>query len=240
MLITDEIKAIEWYDMKLPLETKLMKQFDEYLALAVLRYCFPEKYNCFKKADSPDLQSEDGKCGVEVTLAANETMSSIEMNYVRYRLPAFAKKRDELKEKIERDGAKLDSTGLMYPVSNSTQDKEAIRSVIAKKCKKLDTYANNGFERMELFIRLNSPPCILEKDTFVELFSQAHGYKTVYFSAPSGLMSYCLSKNSLNQIKIPREDYSALNAIARLTVDGKIALDSPIWTEYKENQYAHS
>ena len=231
MLITGEIRDLQWYDFDGPLKPKDMKLFDEYFALAILRYCFPEKYNSYAKIDSPDLQSNDRRCGVEVTLATSESLASIEGDHVKYRQTNDLEKKNKLRSKIENAGARVDSIGLSYPVETGQQDKEKIKKVIQKKLRKLDLYRKNGFEELELFIRFSGMPAILDKESYIELFSAAKGFNTVYFTAYSCLMFYKHSENKLESRPIPREDYSALQAIARLTVDGKIKNDSSIWTE---------
>lgn len=238
MLITDELREIQWYDMKGPLDSERRKLIDEYFALAVLRYCYPAKYCDFYKADGPDIQSNDGKSGVEVTRATDKTIASIEGNYANSRLCGNETKKQKYMKKCEKAGASFDSIGMTYPVQTGKQDEDAIRNVIKKKLKMLESYCKKGFERMELFIRFAGIPLFDNKQTFVDLLSAAHGYETVYFTAPSCLMAYRFSDGSFTSIKILREDYEALGLVARLTVDGKIKPDSPIWTEYKENQHA--
>ena len=78
LLITDELRGIQWYDMDGPLDSEKTKLYDEYFALAVLRHCYPAKYSDFHKAEAPDIQRSDHKSGVEVTLATDETIASIE------------------------------------------------------------------------------------------------------------------------------------------------------------------
>lgn len=229
MKITDEIRNIQWYDLEGPLETKKVDLFDELLALAILRYCYPEKYNNFKKVEKPDLQHNDGKSGVEVTSAINEVIASIEGNFAKYRITKDPKERVKLKSRIEKAGGRFDSYGLSFPTENSLQDREVFETIIEKKVGRLTLYQESGFEKMELFIRHSNIPCIYSKDTFIELFEKAKGYETVYFSAPSCLMVYQYADKHLLIKKIPEKDYTALKTIARLTVDGKIKPDDSIW-----------
>ncbi len=229
MIITDEIRNIWWYDLEGPLETAKVKLFDELLALAILRYCYPEKYNHFKKVEKPDLQHTDRKSGVEVTSAINEVIASIEGNYAKYRTTIDPIEKARLKSKIEKVGGRFDSVGLSFPTEDSLQDKKVFETVIEKKVKKLAVYQKNGFEKMELFILHSNIPCIYSKNTFIELFEKANGYETVYFSAPSCLMVYQYADKHLLIKKIPEKDYTDLKTIARLTVDGKIKPDDSIW-----------
>ena len=232
MLITDEIRNAQWYDLEGPLRSENMKDYDEYLALAILRYCYPDLYMDYEKLDGPDLQNKNGKHGVEVTLATSEVLASVEGNYAKYQLSADTAQKEILRSKIEKTGACFDPTGLSYAVENSQQDKEKIRRVIKKKLSKLNLYREKGFEKMELFIRFSGIPCILSEAGYIDLFAEAKGYETVYFSAPSCLMSYHLLDKKLEYKSLPRDDYDALSVIARFTVDGKIKTDSLIWTGY--------
>lgn len=232
MLITDQIRKLQWYDMGAPLESEKMKLFDEYFALAVLRYCYPENYKDYNKKEAPDLQRTDGKYGVEVTLAISSVIAPIEGNLAKYQLQKDQGKKAALKTKMEKGGARFDSIGISYPVETEKQDYDAIKTVIEKKVKRLKAYHEKGFEKMDLFIRCSSMPCTLSKATFISLFAKATGYETVYLTAPSCLLSYQHSNQRLLISEIPREDFEALNVIARLTVDGKIKPESSIWNTY--------
>ena len=183
MLITDEIRNVQWYDLEGPLLSEKMKEYDEYFALAILRYCYPDLYMDYEKLDGPDLQNKNGKHGVEVTLATSEVLASVEGNYAKYQLSADTAQKEKLRSKIEKTGACIDPLGLSYP-------------------------------------------------SYIDLFAEAKGYETIYFTAPSCLMSYHHSDKKFECKSIPREDYDALGVIARFTVDRKINIDSPIWTEY--------
>lgn len=229
MNLTDEIRNIQWYDLEGPLDAGRVNLFDELLALAILRYCYPEKYNYFKKVEKPDLQHNDGKSGVEVTSAINEVIASINGNFAKYRIIKDPKEREKLKSRIEKAGGRFDSCGLSFPVENSLQDREVFETIIEKKVERLTLYQESGFEKMELFILHQNIPCIYSENTFIELFEKAKGYKTVYFSASSCLLVYRHKERQLLIKKIPNEDYTALETIARLTVDGKIKPDSSIW-----------
>lgn len=237
MHITDKIYNVQWYDFDKPLELEKMKKYDDIFALAVLRYCYPEIYNHFIKDESPDLQKDDRTQGVEVTSARNEIIASIDGNFANYRLTDNSAKQARLKTKIKKAGAKLDSIGILYPKVTEQQEIEAIEQSIQKKISKLSNYQKKGFTKMELLVRCPSPPCILNKDIYIELMSKAKGYDTVYLTTPSCLMVYHHVDKYLSIKKIPEKDYIALEAIARLTVDGKIKPDNSIWETpvYNEN-----
>lgn len=229
MNISDAIRNIQWYDLNGPLESEKKNLYDEFFALAVLRYCYPEKYNDYKIADKPDLQHIDKKTGVEVTSAINEDIASIEGNYAKYQITQKSKEKARLKLQLEKSGCCFDQFGLFYLPENSIQERKVIETVIEKKVNKLTFYKDTGFEKMELFIRHPNIPCICSENTFIELFEKANGYETVYFCASSCLMVYRHAEKHLLIEKIPNEDYSALGTIARLTVDGKIKPDSKVW-----------
>ena len=63
IVLTDEIRNMHFPK---PLKAEEMKYYTEHFALAVLRYCF-DCYDSWQAADAPDLQSEDGHAGIEVT-----------------------------------------------------------------------------------------------------------------------------------------------------------------------------
>ena len=77
MIITKEIRNKTILDFPTPLPSEQVKHFQNYFALAVLRYVDPFLYNEFIVADAPDLQCTAKMFGVEVTTATLECDAAI-------------------------------------------------------------------------------------------------------------------------------------------------------------------
>ena len=236
MLITKEIRNITILDFS-PLSSEQVKHYQEFFALAVLRYTNPDKYNGFDKTDAPDLQSADRKCGVEVTIATSEYEAAISGDFVKYRLTKDDARRSVLEQKIERNGGKIENFGLSYPVMTGTMEYQIVRDSVLQKNKKLPKYKSGGFENIELFVYYGGVFGPWAEETIRNLFEetrQDQTYDTVYLCSSCVLIAYEYSNKYLRIIPIPREDYEALGRIARMTVDGDLDLNSPVWTTCKE------
>lgn len=233
MFITEEIKNKTILDFSAPLSSEQQKHFQEFFALAVLRYFHPALYNDFSKEDAPDLQSSDRRQGVEVTVATSAEAASISGNYVKYRLANDEDKRNILKAKIQKNGGKIDFYGISYPVKSSSSEKQIIRDAIIKKNGKLRQYKDKGYEKMALFVYYEEPLCPMTEEQLRNLFEETREpqtYDIVYLCASSVLIVYQYSNKRLQIILIAREDFESLGVIARMTVDEALDMNSPIWT----------
>ena len=221
----------------MPLSSEQVKQFQEFFALAVLRYTNPDIYNDFGKKDAPDLQSSDRKSGVEVTSATAENEAAISGDFVKYRLTKDNVRRSVLERKIEKNGGKIEQFGLSYPVKTGSMEYQIVRNAILQKNKKLPNYKSNGFEILELFVYYEGVFGPWAEEKIRELFEETRGaqiYDTVYLCSSCVLIVYQYSNKSLQIIPIPRKDYESLGCIARMTVDGDLDMNSPVWTTCKE------
>ena len=237
MLITKEIRNKTILDYPMPLAFEQVKHYQEYFALAVLRYTMPEIYNDYLKADAPDLQCINRKSGVEVTSATAENEAAISGDFVKYRLTKDDAKRRKLEQKIERNGGKLEQFGLSYPVKTGAMEYQVVRDAILQKNKKLPKYIADGFNNLELFVNYAGIFGPWSEEKIWELFEETREkqtYDAVYICSSCVLIKYQYSNKNLQTISIHREDYEALGRVARMTVTGEIDMKSPIWTTYEE------
>ena len=237
MLITKEIRNKTIWDYSMPLSFEQVKHYQEYFALAVLRYTMPEKYNDYQKVDAPDLQCIDRKSGVEVTSATAENEAAISGDFVKYRITKDNAKRSKLKQKIELNGGKLEQFGISYPVKTGIMEYRVVRDAILQKNKKLPKYIAAGFDNLELFVNYAGVFGPWSEEKIRELIEETREKQTfdaVYICSSCVLIKYQYSNESLQIIPIPREDYEALGRIARMTVTGEIDLKSSIWTKCEE------
>lgn len=237
MIITDEIRNKSIWTYIVPLSSKQAKHYQEFFALAVLRYTNPEKYNAFQKKDAPDLQNAEMKSGVEVTTATAKNEAAIGGDFVKYRLAKDDVKRRKLEQKIEKNGGKLERFGISYPVKTGDMEYQSVRDAILQKNSKLLKYKADGFDSIELFVYYEGIFGPWSEEKIRELFEKTREeqiYDAVYICSSCVLIKYQYSNRKLQFITIPREDYEALARIARMTVTGDIDLKSPIWTGCKE------
>ena len=219
-------------DFPVPLPSEQIKHFHEFFALAVLRYYQPTVFNDYHKVDAPDLQSVDKKHGVEVTCATSKEDAVVSGNYLSYRKADNDSKRAQLEENILKHGGKIEQNGITYPVKDSSMERKTICEAINKKNEKLIEYKENGFETLSLFVYYEEPLCPLTETQVRHLFEETKGhqtYETVYLCAPSVLIVYNYPREELLILPIPREDFDSLGVIARMTVDGLLDSNSPIW-----------
>ena len=238
MLITDEIRSKTIMDFPAPLSAEQCKHFQELFALAVLRYFEPNLFLKYTKDDAPDLQCKSTMSGIEVTLATSEIEAAVSGDHVKYRLTNDEAKKSLLKNKIEKRGGEIDEYCISYPVKTTSTEYESIRNAIVRKNSKLNSYKEKGYKEIGLFVLYEEPlfPTWTE-DKLKQLFEDAKGnpaYDVIYLCSSNVLFTYRYADKELKMNSMPREDHEALGAIARMTVDGEININSSVWTTCKE------
>ena len=96
MLITDEIRNVQWYDIEGPLPSENMKDYDEYFALAILRYCYPDLYMDFEKLNGLGIN----KAVVEFLRVNHWIQKWFDLDYSKYVLKEGGYIHLPLEEKI--------------------------------------------------------------------------------------------------------------------------------------------
>ncbi len=231
MQITKEIREKTIFDLNGPLRAKDSKLFVELLAMAVLKHLDNERYGSLKKSESPDLVCDGRRIGVEVTKAVLERDAYVAGNHVKYRLCHDEKQRKKLAKKIEQKGGEVDSFGITYPNKTCQEEKDCIVETMRKKSKKASEYCSHGINWLELFIYCEEPFAIYKKEDFSQLINssgvkEAYDKVWVYYW---GRVFEWTRANDIHFFSIGEEDHRALSMIARLTVDGEIGMDDPIW-----------
>lgn len=113
-MIVDDIRSMTLFDFRKPLESHLMKNSTEWLALLIVSQCktdFP-KFLC---NDAPDLQSRDNQIGIEVTEAISKEDAQISGLFSSYRNGKC--RTDKWKDIVEKNGGKVafDGSNITYP-----------------------------------------------------------------------------------------------------------------------------
>ena len=231
MNIAECKERLEWYDFT-PLEPRLRKKYNELLALAVLRYHWPEKYNDYIPEDGPDLQCTDGYKAVEVTEAVLTRDAIIDGNYDGYQRTFDLKKKEKRIKEIIKQGGTVDELGISYPPTNSAEEYSMIQDVITKKHKKIEQYKANGFESLELAVIMNSLMIPVSESKLRNLLGgpvYALRFESVFLCNGRILFRYVHEHDSLDWFEMSSSDYDCIKNIVRFTVDGKYSVNDSVW-----------
>ena len=218
IVLTDEIRNMHFPK---PLKAEEMKYYTEHFALAVLRYCF-DCYDSWQAADAPDLQSEDGHAGIEVTELAISLNKAIvgdclhfwETGDVRY------------KNKAEYRGARAGEEFYILPSVDSNDELAALETIFRKKLSKLSTYKKRGINTFGLVMVMDGMPLPATAENWAEvvrvLQSDAEEkYDKVFFAYSSALSYYNAVTDTTTNYTIDRADYDALERYARYMAENK-------------------
>lgn len=209
-----------------PLDSKLHSTYIEQLSFLLLKYIFPETSFMFVLSDAPDLQAKDKSVGIEITEAVAPEIAQINGEYAKLR---FGKKQEHEKEKckrrIEKNGGKVDSVGLSYPVTNSNEEWNIFSNALKKKIKLLPSYRTKGFKNMGLFIFFNEPPIPFDPKVAMERFAEIQKdsvdqYDFLLFGYRNGVIVYDFSNMSYEHYTIDQDTFDNLSLCARKLVEG--------------------
>lgn len=228
MILTGRINE---YCISEPLSSNLIKVSKEYFALALLRYCIPNQFDCLKKAESPDLQDDNGLIGIEVTDATSEQEQQISGESIKYSKAKFEEERQKSLSIIRRNGGDRNEWFISYPVSNEEREKKNVKRAYLRKLKKVECY-RKVCTRLGLFIEIDTQPLFAAKDLDWEkcsLSSTGKGFDFVILSSWKGLELYDFEIKENRSITIKREDRDTLKFLARLTAEGIINENDPEW-----------
>lgn len=136
-----------------------MEHPEECHALEILKSVFGDCYSTCKTGDRPDIQAENGSCGIEVTratnperVAASQAMHADALNSIGDMRKVYS---DSVRDKIIlKSGGKLYKCHGLPVYETQCQDAEEVQKIILERIEdkqgKLSEYSN--FERMQLFV----------------------------------------------------------------------------------------
>ncbi len=217
LIITDEIRNTEFLK---PMKSEAMKHYIENYALASLRYCFRDKYDDWLLLDSPDLQSPDHQCGIEVTEIVVKGKNEIDSQWQKYR-ETGDKKHIDVGIKL---GATFDDTTCSYPVVNSKDELSALETVFSKKIHKLQKYRDNGYREVGLILVMNDiaiPNTALQwyKRVLEIQKTKPTQFDVVFFLHSCDLSWIGNNEHEPHYIHIPNKDGDALRKYARIQAE---------------------
>lgn len=213
----------ELFPFEKPLTSRFRKKYVETLALGILYYCYKDKYVGLEIHDAPDISDGNKLIGIEVAEAVSDEQAQIQGEFVKYRLESRPEEKERRRQIIENNGARVDELGLTYPVKNVDDEKCIFQNAIKKKMEKLETYRNQGYQKIGLFVFYDEPliPVKLEnlKDYFDEVMNEySDKYDIIYFVHSFGLIEYDVLTGEIQVIHIERSIYNKLRYDARVKI----------------------
>lgn len=223
MMENKDLTSNQFWSRK-PLSSRPRKKYVEFLALNILQYCYKNTYDGFDVYDAPDISDENKLVGIEVTEAVDEKDAQIAAEFVKYRLDSKAEMKEQRKKRIENNGGRLEESILTYPKMDSDREKQIIQNAIKKKMEKLETYKNQGFKNMGLFIYYDGLPIPRRLDEFRECFKESlkgydDKYDTIYLGYSCGLIEYKVLSNNIKVTRIERDIYNRILYETRLKME---------------------
>lgn len=213
----------ELFPFEKPLTSRFRKKYVETLALGILHYCYKDKYVGFEIHDAPDISDGNKLIGIEVTEAVSDEQAQIQGEFVKYRLESRPEEKERRRQIIENNGARVDELGLTYPVKNVDDEKCIFQNAIKKKMEKLETYRNQGYQKIGLFVFYDEPLILVKledlKDYFDEVMNvYSDKYDIIYFVHSFGLIEYDVLTGEIQVIHIERSIYNKLRYDARVKI----------------------
>lgn len=227
MNITDEIKN---FQVTTALPAELIKTSREYTTLAILKYSFPDCFSTLHKAESPDLQDDEGKLGIEVAWGGAPRNELITSEGLKYSRAKNEKAREKCLQIIRQNGGDRDEISITYPVGTAEDDKKHVQNIFRKKLKKVDNY-RKAFKQVGLAIMIDIPLFYFTDSDWGQWLSDlnqgAFGFVAIIHW--SGVDIYDFSSKKYFSKRIDRETMGDLSKLARMTAEGIIKDTDPAW-----------
>lgn len=227
MYLTDEIRN---YEVTTALPIEKIKTSREYYALAVLKYSFPEQFAGLRKGETPDLQDVDRNIGVEVTWGGSPRDEIINGESYKFSHAKSDNDRKKCLQRIKENGGDRNEYSISYPVSTSDGDKKHIQNVLTKKLKKIDSYRVR-VNRIGLAILIDIPLLFFDDPQWGDWLSPINkgSFDFIALVHWSGIDMYDFKMEEYISFRIEREDMDALKKLGRMTAEGIIKDDDPVW-----------
>lgn len=227
MILTDEIRT---YQVISPLPPEKIKTSREYEVLAILKYSFPKQFANLCKAEAPDLQDAKTNLGIEVTSAISPIDEQITGESIKYSHAKTEAEREKCLRIIHDCGGVRDDISTTYPVSTADSDKAHVINVFRKKLKKVDRY-HKQFQKIGVAIIIDIPLFFFYDSDWGKWLSEINGgqFSFVALVHWSGVDIYDFATGNYSIKRINREDMDALKKLGRMTAEGIIKDDDPVW-----------
>ena len=221
-IYTNSVNEYKCNDFK---GSRILKEFQEYYVLALLKFYFPDRFKNAIKGESPDIQSDD--FGVEVTIADRENEMKVASNM----------KKKKIKKGIYNNITVTDSGGIIRSQSgggfNDEIEKERIKKIIKRKNKSISEYKNKYVGNTELSILFTdiqvSDMYYISKEVARQYINDEEGLiKTIYLIFPDSFFLLGMDCK-YNSFVIDKDMKRRLQKIANMTAKGTIDLKNEEW-----------
>ncbi len=221
-IYTNSVNEYKCNDFK---GSRILKGFQEYYVLALLKFYFPDRFKNAIKDERPDIQSDD--FGVEVTIADRENEMKV----------ASDMKKKKIKKGIYNNITVTDSGGIIRSQSgggfNDEIEKERIKKIIKRKNKSISEYKNKYVGNTELAILFTdiqvSDMYYISKEVAGQFINDEESLiKTIYLIFPDSFVLLEMGRECKGYV-IDKDRKERLKKIANLTAKGIIDLESEEW-----------
>lgn len=215
------------------INSRILKDSQEYYALAVIKSLFPDDYKTLvkKKTDRPDLKNIDDLYGVEVTTADSKNDNEDNRLFSIYSKNKKKKIKEKLekhrKKVIETEGISLLSEGGGYGVE---KDNQLLIHSISEKIESADKYASN-YKFLDLVVIKNERvPSIWDEEIFrcvdTALSQDKKMFRNVFVIYNENC--YWVASDGIHK-KLRINNRDRLKLLARLTAEGVIKVEDEEW-----------
>lgn len=215
------------------INSRILKDSQEYYALAVIKSLFPDDYKTLmkKETDRPDLKNIDDLYGVEVTTADSKNDNEDNRLFSIY----SKDKKKKIKDKLKKHGKKISETnGIMHLSSGGgygvEKDNQLLIHSISEKIESAAKYALN-YKFLDLVVIKNERvPSIWDEEIFRCVDTALSQDKKMFRNVFVIYNEYCYwvdSDGTHKKIRINNRD--RLKLLGRLTAEGVIKVEDEEW-----------
>jgi len=225
--ITDDIRK---FRPTSDISPELRKLSQEYYALAVLKYCDKQRFGGLRKAESPDLQDSEGYLGIEVTDSTSAQEQQISGESIKFRNAKTDTERENALRIICRNGGDRNAQHTSYPIGTKEGVLKNVQNAYCNKLKKLSKYRRKC-SKIGLVIRIDFPISILGNTQWGTLLTgkKEDDFDYIILLHWSGIDIYDVRIDAYSHFRINREDMDDLKRLGRMTAEGIINDNDPIW-----------
>ena len=216
------------------IKPKIQKLSQEYRVLATLRYLYPEKYDSLIKDESPDLQDSENSVGIEVTISDAESEVKTSRYFDHYCNPLTPERKENDKQSLEALGNSVSESNRLWKAGGQTKGIEIhFKENIRKKYDKVPKYRAK-FNKLGLAVLMLEIPSRETEYSIIDWIKQIiledGNYFDFFYVISHRFCIYYKPSNSLySKHDITKDADIRLSAIGRMTAEGKININSPVW-----------
>lgn len=226
-------ERVERQQFKNAIESKKQKYSQEYFALGVLRYLYPERYAEVVKGERPDLQGNG--IGIEVTIAESEKEMQANAELKKYNMCDNKERRRKNIVKTGNEIVNNNNRSIMRKKGGvNNEEKEIFQNIIKKKMSNSLNYINEEIKHIELMILRTeiatgdfmenvidwTKECITSENKCL--------YDRIYIFARDSCF-ICNKDGSYDKKDMARDVINKIQKIGRMTAEDILTLDDEEW-----------